>query len=209
MPVERTTPKPSFLEPLLSGTLEYFGVKRMVEAPWIETYTGRRFNLDHPDFHEEDMAHSLSLQCRFTGHVKQFYSIAQHCCLVSDMCPPELAFEGLMHDAHEAYLTDVAAPWKVLLPEFKSVENALYVKMAQTYGIPETPSSKIKELDKMALMVEARQLMHDRGHNYLANVDHGEPADSWILFHGPLYVWDSSFAKEQWLHRFNQLKTAK
>ena len=88
---------------------------------WIQTFTGRVWQLDDPraaDVYLIDVAHALSLLCRYNGHTKVHYSVAQHCCLVhqrvQELAPgqPALALAGLLHDAHEAYLGDMTAPLK-------------------------------------------------------------------------------------------------
>jgi len=62
------------------------------EEAWIQTYSGRRFNPTRPHIDAiviQDIAHSLSMQCRFSGHCKKFYSVAQHSVLVSYLCNQE------------------------------------------------------------------------------------------------------------------------
>src|ERR1700683_336889 len=92
------------------------GARSMADrGAWIVTFSGRRFYVLDPrpsDVRIEDIAHSLSLQCRFNGHVKNFYSVAQHSVLVSERCDPADALYGLLHDASEAYIGDMSAPLK-------------------------------------------------------------------------------------------------
>src|SRR4051794_15527189 len=93
---------------------------------WITTFSRRQFwPLDpHSDeIHIEDIAHSLSQQCRFGGHSRSFYSVAQHSCLVSALCKANDALWGLLHDASEAYLGDIPRPLKSL-PEFEFYQKA-------------------------------------------------------------------------------------
>lgn len=141
---------------------------------WIITSTGRRFFMDEPEFDIEEIAHALAMQCRFTGHVSKFYSVAEHSVLVSRLCfeiPEcresgddilpliEASYEGLMHDAHEAYLVDLASPWKVLIPQFREVEHRLESAMRKWYGLPKEISSGVKLADWYALFIEARELL--------------------------------------------------
>ncbi len=70
------------------------------------------------------LAHSLSNICRFTGHVRAFYSVAEHSVLVSRIVPPQHALAGLVHDLHEALVTDVASPVKPLI----SVDHAAFAQ---------------------------------------------------------------------------------
>src|ERR1700757_1336901 len=82
---------------------------------WIQTFSGKRFSLLEPQPDQiciEDIAHALSLQARFTGHVKYHYSVAQHCWYASQIVAPEFALEALMHDASEAYIGDMSRPMK-------------------------------------------------------------------------------------------------
>ena len=75
---------------------------------WIQTYLGIQFWPLDPRPEEVmlfDIAHSLSNMCRFTGHCREFYSVAQHSVIVSQNVPREDAAWGLLHDASEAYMT--------------------------------------------------------------------------------------------------------
>jgi len=82
---------------------------------WIQTISGRKFPLAEPDPNQidiEDIAHALSMLCRFNGHCTQFYSVAEHSMHVSHEISNDLALAGLLHDAAEAYLGDVPSPLK-------------------------------------------------------------------------------------------------
>lgn len=138
---------------------------------FIATYTGKHFFLDTPEFDIIDIAHATSMQCRFTGHVRDFYSVAEHNVLVARLSA-HLGlgdpFEGLMHDAQEAYLSDIAAPWKGLLPDYKVIENKLEKDLRQWAGIPgDKTSPEIKTADWYALFIEAHHLIHSRGLDFL------------------------------------------
>ena len=99
----------------------------------ITTYTGKNFdplNVDESLLDIKDIAHALSLICRGNGHVQHFYSVAQH----SLACAKEAKVRGyekeiilgcLLHDASEAYLSDVTRPIKQELTYYLEVEDVL------------------------------------------------------------------------------------
>lgn len=83
--------------------------------PTILTFTGRTFDLLNPDPTSiciEDIAHALSLKCRWGGHTSRFYSVAEHSLNVMSRVSDKAKFEALLHDAAEAYLGDIASPFK-------------------------------------------------------------------------------------------------
>ncbi len=134
---------------------------------FIQTVKGRRFYIAAPHFDIEEIAHAASMQCRFTGHTREFYSVAEHSVLVSQLVAqvpecriaPATPFEGLMHDAHEAYVSDIATPWKALLPDYRRMEGALEARMRAYYGLPKRHSPGVKCADWYALFIEARDLL--------------------------------------------------
>lgn len=90
-------------------------------SPWIQTHTGRAFDLLEPrseDVNVADIAHALSRINRFSGHTHgEPYSVAHHSMLVADLlaswgAPPAIVREGLLHDAGEAYYGDITSPVK-------------------------------------------------------------------------------------------------
>ena len=100
---------------------------------YITTISGKHFDPIEPEedlIDIKDIAHSLSLVCRGNGHVKHFYSVAQH----SIACALEAKARGysdmvflacLLHDASEAYLSDVTRPVKKDLTYYLEVEDRL------------------------------------------------------------------------------------
>lgn len=119
-------------------------------------------NPDPEDIHIEDIAHALSNQCRFSGHVKKFYSVAEHSIKVSYAVPKEDALWGLLHDASEAYLVDVPSPIKNDLfgKQYREVEDLLMGVICEKYGLdPKMPAS-VKAADNSLLHTEVRDLLH-------------------------------------------------
>lgn len=131
---------------------------------WIQTYSGRRFTPTNPNPDAiviQDIAHSLSMQCRFSGHCRGFYSVAQHSVLVSYICDNSDALWGLLHDASEAYLVDVPSPLKRSgqLEGYISFEKKVQEAVCRRFGLTFAEPSSVKKADKVLLATEARDLM--------------------------------------------------
>ena len=139
---------------------------------WIQTYSGRKFYPMFPspdDICLEDIAHALSHSCRFTGHCKDFYSVAQHSVLVSYICNKENSLYGLLHDASEAFLLDLAKPIK-RLPEFqvfRDIEARVMRAVCNKFGLPQEEPKDVKEADTILLATEARDLMSPLNHDWV------------------------------------------
>jgi len=131
---------------------------------WIQTYTGKQFFPLNPQLEDiciEDIAHSLSMLCRFTGHSQEFYSVGQHSIYVSKMCSKENELAGLLHDAEEAYTNDLARPIK-RLKEFGFFRNAgenIQSVIRYKFSLPKEEPEEIKFVDLKMLATEARDLM--------------------------------------------------
>jgi 5'-deoxynucleotidase YfbR-like HD superfamily hydrolase len=140
---------------------------------WIQTLNGKRFNLDRPNADAIDphtLAVCLARKCRFGGHCRDFYSVAQHSLLVCDLTPsPSLKLAALLHDAHEAYsgFGDVLRPAKHLWADtherLRCHEIAVDLAIAKRFKInPEwLAHPAIKHNDNVALATEARDLMEE------------------------------------------------
>jgi hypothetical protein len=63
----------------------------------------------------EEIAHALSMKCRFTGQCSTFYSVARHCVNGAALLPPAFAGAFLLHELSEVYLPDIASPLKPLV----------------------------------------------------------------------------------------------
>jgi uncharacterized protein len=174
---------------------------------WIQTFTGLvMYPLDpRPDeICIEDIAHALSNLCRFTGHCREFYSVADHSVMVSYACDPKDALWGLLHDAPEAYLADMSRPIK-RFSEFgalyQGIENCLMEVIGDKFGLrPGYPApASVKYADAVLLATEKRDLMQGC---YKPWENPAEPLKTVIR---PLYPYD---AKQVFLKRFRELTVA-
>ena len=128
----------------------------------MQTYMGGQFWPLDPrseDVNIEDIAHSLALSCRFNGHCNEFYSVAQHSILVSEIVVPSEAMAALMHDATEAYLGDIVRPLKRFLPNVYGIEKKLERVIFKHFNIEQYNKREIDRADNIALFMEMRDIM--------------------------------------------------
>jgi hypothetical protein len=176
------------------------------DKAWIITYSGLKFYHLNPQpemVRIEDIAHSLSQLCRWTGHSRYHYSVAQHCVYASLICPPELALECLMHDSSEAYLGDMNRPLKHFTaagPAYLQIEEKIERVIFNKFGLPFPMSEGVKVYDVQMLYAEKDQLM--------AEVSQYEPR-KWGMNETRANViiseWTPRFAEEVFLKRFKEL----
>ena len=133
-------------------------------GPYLQTVSGRWVNPFDPDPDQidiGDIARALANQCRFGGHCRVFYSVAQHSVIVSELVEQrggdtEDVFAALMHDAGEAYLGDMPHPLKHRSPlgaAFKEAEDHLEHAIREHFRIkPDVP--EIKRVDRALLATE-------------------------------------------------------
>lgn len=129
---------------------------------WIQTFRGTQFHPLDPrpeDIHIEDIAHSLSMQCRYAGHSLKFYSVAEHCVLLSLAVEPVHALAALLHDGEEAYLPDMVRPTKRSFPEYVKYGDTLRRMIFTKYGLaPEIPDAVHKADDRICADEKAQNM---------------------------------------------------
>lgn len=172
---------------------------------YIETFNGHRVTILDPKAEQiciSDIAHSLSMQCRYTGHCKRFYSVAEHSVWVARMCAPEYALWGLLHDGTEAYLADIATPIKVHLSNYKVLEHGMALKVAERFGVDLTEEVErhVKWWDIQVLRREAELLMPSGGQGWVVNIDNPEPIPQISI-----QCWSPEEARDKFLAEFERL----
>lgn len=162
--------------------------------------------------HVEDIAHSLSLVCRFGGHTQVHYSVAQHSLLVARIleyrgAPVEAQLAGLLHDAHEAYIGDVTTPVKTALGAvWRDLEHDVEIVVRQALGVAQALvdwEDLVKHADLVALATERRDLMQfDAARNLPWKILEGVAP-----FHEKAAIcgWSSQWWADVFLDRYNEL----
>jgi len=134
--------------------------ENLFEPGRVRLYSGKYIdvtNLAEDDICLEDIAHALALKCRWNGNTQSFFSILSHSMLVQSLLhDSNYTLEALLHDAHEAYLFDIPAPFKKLEP-FKplvELENKIQDLINKKYGIETCSIPDVKEADMASLRLE-------------------------------------------------------
>jgi 5'-nucleotidase len=173
------------------------------KIPWIQTFTGRKFLLISPDpdhIDIVDIAHALSMLCRFNCHCNKFYSVAEHSVHISHEIDQKYALAGLLHDAAEAYLGDVPTPLKKELTTFKDYELQMEKEIGERFGVdPELfKSVELKRADTQLLMDEKAVIMGPEPEPWPDTEIKANRTDR-------IKCWLPEMAKAEFLSRFEEL----
>jgi len=183
---------------------------------YFETYTGKYFYFSDPRAEMvclPDIAHALAHQCRFNGHTKRFYSVAEHSVLVSHYVPLHRAAEGLFHDAAEAYYSDVPRPLKRALwvakdpttvgetrmHRFGDYESVLLKIIFDKFGLKWPEPKEVKRIDNELLVAEYMTFINEDLPPGLVGIPTLELTDHALVGHLP------SVAKQMFLDRVEEL----
>jgi hypothetical protein len=171
---------------------------------------GRRFYPFDPrpeEIHIEDIAGALSRICRFGGHTRDFYSVAQHSVMVSQVCAPEDALWGLLHDAAEAYIGDLPRPIKrhSSMMNYRLSEGYVMLAVTERFGL-EPPDrwvhgmpESVHRADEILLATEARDLMGNGNLPRWDSLTGIEPLPARIQ------AWGPDYTRLAFMYRFREL----
>lgn len=180
------------------------GAEDTKHGKWIHTQYGE-FHIDNPTFQPEAIGHALAMLCRYNGHTRVFYSVAEHSLLVAGlMAELKLGdpFEGLMHDAAEAYTSDIPAPWKQLVPDAVALEDRVERQLRQHFNLPEHKTDGCNKADRLALFIEAYYLMPNKGSDYTDVLGVRPEALRLVNDHWKVHGFDPNLGKHLWLKGF-------
>jgi len=180
----------------------------------IVTYTGKVFDLLNPKPKMvciEDIAHSLAYQCRYTGHTREFYSVAQHCVLMAENSDlPGDPLVKLLHDADEAYIGDIAKPWKKLLwvkdpttgyrQTVAGFEREIQAVIGEALGVDFTYSAEVKRADIRMMATEIRDLMPKMPDFSIWSIGDSNPVKELIV------PWTPDQAERLFLECYNKFR---
>lgn len=178
--------------PLSLDNGQYIGLTRNTPAEpprtgaFMQTFTGRQYWPMDPRPHEvfiEDIAHSLSLQCRYAGHCVRFYSVAEHSVLIARHLAathaPEVALAGLLHDAPEAYCVDIPRPLKPYLTNYQAIEQDNWLVIAARYQLDRELPREVHDADNRIIADELVNLVHMPWHARYAGKELGVRLRYW------------------------------
>lgn len=168
---------------------------------WMQTYTGEKFYPLDPrpeEVNEQDIAHALSLICRYGGHSLAFYSVAEHCVLLSLAVPSEFALWALLHDAAEAYVGDMVRPLKRMLPHYSVIEDGVLAAILRRFDVEVGPiPDEVKEADNRIILTERAAVMQHTEEQWAESGLEPLPV--------AISCWDPGYAERRYLQRLEEL----
>lgn len=126
-------------------------------SDFITTFSGKEIyfnNIKSEDIDERDVAHALSMLCRFNGHCKHFYSVAQHSIITSLIVEPEFALEAFCHDFAEYIVGDLVTPVKRNNMTYKTLEDNIFKVISKKFKLKYPFPKEIKKADIKAFEYE-------------------------------------------------------
>ena len=182
-------------------------IKKAV-GPSILLGSGRFFDYDNPGASRmtiEDCAYGLAFTGRFSGQCvsrktgrRVYYSVAQHCEIMSRAVPDGHQYAALMHESGEPVCGDLTTPLKSKLPEYRRVEKRCEKAIMSIFKVVVQDPALIKEFDVRMWATERRDLLNWDGNKW-ASDDSVEPFEFENVPLGPYEAADS------FLKRFHEI----
>jgi hypothetical protein len=177
-------------------------------GPWIATLSGARFYIKEMnlcDIPIDDIAHALSMNCRYNGHISRHYSVAEHSVLLANLlslkgASREVQFQGLMHDISEAFIPDIPRPFKAWIEGFTEYEDTLLKEASIHFDFAYPFDPRVKFLDRNIVRTEAEGLFPSPP-DWVEDFEIIPEAQGWHL------GMNSRTAKQLWLDTYEELKS--
>ncbi len=172
----------------------------------IYTFSGIEMDVFNPgieDIRIEDIANGLAMECRYAGQCKEFYSVAEHSVLLS-LQGQTLEEQKilLLHDATEAYLSDVPRGLKMttMYDEYREVEENLYEVIMIYFDLPRVFPQHLKDLDNRITLNEFDVLFDKLPQLWIDKNKVLKPLDNTTI-----RFWEPKIARRKFLARFEEL----
>jgi 5'-deoxynucleotidase YfbR-like HD superfamily hydrolase len=195
----------------------------------VVTRSGARLDLSDPSpgsVFRGDIASGLSGACRFAAQTEVFYSVAQHAVMVAEMvdvflnegewgdAPKGAALlAALHHDSHEAFMSDIPAPLKQLLPGYDAIairlDSAIHEAIGLSPRLKDEPlAGLIHRADMVARCVEAERIIPQAAELVLSNAGSVEDDDLALgrgLWTEPLHAGDARAQFIEWEDKYHDM----
>jgi hypothetical protein len=186
---------------------------------WLQTFTGKLVDVLNPTpemVDVQDIAHALSMTCRYGGHCRDFFSVAEHSLLVEELgmngVTTQLKLGLLLHDAAEAYIGDIVTPVKKAIDpgdprpggfgemSLERLEKRWLLAIGEAFGLGSLlaePSDLVKHADSRALAIEVVALFHPVLPHWWENRERPH-----YFYESPIHCWSPAEARRKFLDRF-------
>lgn len=176
---------------------------------FVTTRDGHLFYFDQLNVESiplHSVAHSLSQQCRFNGHIEEHYSVAEHSVHISHLVleyggSPDTALYGLLHDASEAFMGDMPRPLKKMFPAFSNLESRIMEKYCELYSIDDPDVKMVQWLDC--------NIVRDEAEKFYAEPPEWTKEYASVIHPDRLLGWDAMAVKYIFLEQFQHLQEAR
>jgi len=157
----------------------------------IQMHDGQYLDLLNPDpavISINGIAFALSQLCRYGGHCRVFYSVAEHSVHCCNLVEPEYKKQALLHDAAEAFVGDIVWPVKRLVPAFQDIEHRILKVILSKYKMDSPIWPVVKQADREMLAAERLELLEETKLPWPV-IEGIEPAKVEFRFYDPIDAW--------------------
>ena len=183
-------------------------LRRRSKDDWMHMLSGKEMHILNPkpeDYDITDIAHGLSIECRYGNQLVVPFFVGQHCCNCATVAPAHLKYAMLMHDRTESILKDIVTPLKRQLREYCVIEDYHNKVSAITFDLDPIETEEMHFIDRKMMITEASQLCNPNlpwwEHKKYAYL--GGPYDFQIK------PWNRTYTKRRFLQMYEQLKPQK